>query len=296
MAKKTESAALATTASTALAPAGSSDLLADVLGEGNSFATDGLEEIDSSDIKLATYVWNFKGTDAEGEPFSPTVFYDTVLETGQKTVDAVLLTLHKSNEFREFVNEENKSYVRCRSFDRVTGRMENGTERPCAGCPDAEWRMDDKGKRVRNCGPVYNVVGLDRVKQSAFVIRCKKTSLDPLKSYLNKHFLGKRVVGGKRGNYPLFAFATKLSLRMSDDKKYSIPVFERGDVLSREEMVQASADATFYREHMLPALEKAEKADVDGEPKTDTSFNPSEFMDTSGGDVSPAPASGPNLF
>lgn len=260
------------------------DPLGEVIGD-VELETDGLEEVGAEDIKIAVKVFNMKGTDQAGDPIPANVFFDTVQETTAKAVDAVLLTLHKSNEFRRYDEAAGKSEIVCRSMDRVTGTMNTGEERQCKGCPDAQWRTDpDTGRRTRNCGPVYNVIGIDRETRQPFVIRFKRTSLSPFQQYLNKHFLGRRVIRGQRFNFPLFAFQTQLSLRMSDDKKYSLPVLERGDVLPREEILQCVESAKFYREVILPALEKLADQDDDtgdGGRGGDTSFDVDAMSDES---------------
>jgi hypothetical protein len=301
MAKKTESASAAIEVApppSSLALANTRDLLADVLDVDDLLASDGLEELGSEDIKISARVFNFKGVDKDDNPIPLNVFFDTVEETTVRSFVASLLTLHKSNEWREFDSVANRSVVHCRSYDRVTGTTKDNVSRKCEGCPDAEWQMIS-GKRTRRCGPVYNVVGVDRETHAPFVIRCKKTSLDPLKQFLNKYFIGRRVIRGKRENYPLFAFETKLSLKMSDDKKYALPVFELGDTLDRESLLRCAEEARFYREHMMPALSKAEAHDVDDDAgsKPGADFSPADFIDTSAHSApAPAPAEQSNFF
>jgi len=232
------------------------------LGDFDFGADDGLEEIGAEDIKLAAKVFNFKGVDAAGDPIPPNVFYDTVEETTKKQLSLVLLTLNKSNEWREYDEAEGRSKIRCRSFDRETGEMEDGTTRPCQGCPDAQWRTEN-GKRARRCGPVYNVFAVDRESRQPCVIRFKRTSLPVIQSHLNKHHIGRRVVNGRRANYPLFAFGVTASLKMSEDKKYAIPVLERGPVLAKQEIEDAAESAKYVREALLPALRKLAEKDTD---------------------------------
>jgi len=256
MAKKKnddETTALTTTGPTALAAA---DELADVLGDDDQLESDGLEEVGAEDLKIAAKVFNMKGRDADGEPIMPNVFFDTVTEQVQKRITGTLLTLQKSNAWTEFDNAEDRNKTICRSADRVTGTLlETGEQRKCEGCPDAQWRNVD-GKRTRNCGPVYTVVGIEQASQQPFVLRCKKTSLPPLQQYLNRFFLGRRVVNGKRSNYPLFAFETEIGLEMDDSGKYSMPTFTRGSVLPRAQIMQYAGEAKFFREVVQPLMSK----------------------------------------
>lgn len=280
--KKSSSTDLATT---------STDALAGVLDD-LDLGTDGLEEIDNEDIKIPLKVFNMKGTDRAGDPIPANVFYDTVTEETQKELTGQLLTLTKSNEWREYDEQKGESITHCRSFDRKIGTMRDGNTRACDGCPHAQWRQQD-GKPTRDCGTVYSLLGVDEEEQP-FILRLKKTSIRPIKTYLNRYFLGKRVVGGKRGNYPLFAFATRVILKMVDGK-YAVPEFERGEVLDREQILRGKENAEFYREVMMPALQRAADTDRDeGTPASsvspDTSFNPNEFSDDED-----APAA-PNAF
>ncbi len=221
---------------------------------------DGLEAIDREDIRIAAKVINMKGVDARGKKLPEDAYFDTIEESSKEAIDAAFIALHKSNLYSYYDNATSKTVRVCRSFDRVTGTMlETGEERPCAGCPDAQWRKREDGKPTRNCGPVYNMFALDRETSLPFVFRFKRTSLPVIKSYLQKHFIGRRVVGGKRGNYPLFGFQTKMSCRMSDDGKYALPVLERGPVLSAEEMAQHLDSLRFLRENMLKVVDATEE-------------------------------------
>lgn len=283
--KTSEQAALATaepgSTSGALALTGHDEMAA--LGD-LGLTDDGLGEIDRDDIRISARVFNMKGTDPKtGRKIPEDAYFDTVDETVSDTIDAALLDLHKSNLYSRFSNAEDRTEIICRSYDRVTGTMQDsGEQRPCKGCPDAEWRnevVDGKQKRARNCGPVYNVFAVDRGTGLPFVVRFKRTSLDPIKSYLQKHFIGRRVLpGGKRTNYPLFAFQTRMSCTMDPSGKYALPVLQRGDLLSADE-IKAHAEAQrFLREHMLAALDKTEAqamAREGVEPNTD--FDPAKM-------------------
>lgn len=261
------------------------DALAGVLDD-MGVSDDGLAEVGAEDIKLPTKVWNFKGLDPSGEPIPPTMFYDTVTEQTVKSLDLVLINLHKTNEWREYVQVEDKSVVRCRSFDQVTGTMEDGTQRACKGCPDAQWTTDADGKRGRRCGPVYNVFAAEIETRQPCVLRFKRTSLPVIQAYLNKHHIGRRNVNGKRANWPLFVFRCKATLKMSDNKKYALPVLEQGGALPRE-LIQMGAETVQYvKDVLLGELNKV----IDGEREDnsaesgDTSFEPGKFAAAEGQD------------
>lgn len=263
--------------STALAPV-SGDELGNVL-DGLDIEDDGLSEIGQEDIKLPTKVWNFKGLDQEGNPIAANMFYDTVTEQLSRTLDLILIKLHKTNEWREYVQGEGRSRIRCRSFDQVTGTMEDGAVRPCEGCPDIKWTDgigdDGKPRRVRKCGPVYNIFAAELATRQPCVLRFKKTSLNAIQTYLNKHHIGRRVVKGVRSNWPLYVYVCRATLKMSDDKKYAVPVLERREQLSGEDIRQGAATVGYVNTALLGELSSVIEADRD--EAGDTSFDPNKF-------------------
>jgi hypothetical protein len=272
---------------TALAPASNTHDELAALGD-VQFDNDGLDEIDSTDIRIAAKVFNFKGVDAKGRKIPEDAFYDTVDETVKEQIDAAFLHLHKTNLYSVYDNDEGRTRIVCRSFDRETGTMEDGLQRPCEGCPDAEWRTEN-GKRTRNCGPVYNMFAVDRETQLPFVVRFKRTSLPVIKSYLQKHHIGRRIVKGKRENYPLYCFQADLSCKMSDDGKYALPVLTRGAPLQLDEIKAHAENAKFLRENMFGILEKTEEV-VAASEAPDTSFDPEKFGGEQGKDFVDSPA------
>lgn len=269
----TETTALATSAPSALARP-------DILG-GLDLGVTGLEEADASDFRLASITLNFNGM-IDGEVPPKSVWVNTVTEKTEKTKKLVLLVLHKSRAWTEFVQGEGTKR-RCSSWDTVTGTLEDGTTRACAGCPDSQWRMEN-GKRTRRCGDVHNVVAMERDTQELVMLRAKKTAMDPWKGFLNKYFLGKRVVNGARSNVPLFAYETVVSAEMIASKSgnYAVPVFEvvrneKGEpkVLPAEELQFLAETARGVRELYLDRVrEVADGADGhDGAASEgDTSF------------------------
>lgn len=284
-------AALATTDTTP------DDALAGVLAD-VGVSDDGLTEVGAEDIKLPAKVFNFKGIDPSGDPIPPNVFYDTITETTARTLDLMLINLHKTNEWREYDEAEGRSKVRCRSFDQVTGVMaDSGLVRPCQGCPDAQWTSmetsDGKTKRTRRCGPVYNVFAAELATRQPCVLRFKRTSLPVIQTYLNKHHIGRRLVAGKRTNWPLFVFHCKASLKMSDDKKYAIPVLEKLEILSREDIAQGAATVQYVKDVLLGELTKIIETDRSDEAAAngggDTSFDPDKFAADEGKDFVDAP-------
>jgi hypothetical protein len=253
----------------ATAPATTSDELAGIdLPED---ADDGLGEVSGEDLKIATKLLNMKGVGADGRKIPEDEFYDTIDQNTVRELDAVFLYLHKTNLYSVYDNAEGRTRTICRSFDRVTGTMEDGTDRPCKGCPDDQWYTED-GKRRKNCGPVYNAAALDRTTRMPFWFRFKRTSLPIFKQHLQRHHIGRRVVAGKRENYPLYAFQVTLRAKMSDDGKYALPVIERGAALSRDEMVECAEACATIKANVAPLL-AASDAQTAGVEASDASFN-----------------------
>lgn len=255
-----ENAALATPTPSALVGT-------DVLGGLDLGGTTGLEETDASDFRLASITLNFSKKIGDDVP-PKSAWVNTVTEEVSKDKTVVLLVLHKSRAWSEFVQGEGTKR-HCSSWDMKTGTMENGTQRPCEGCPDAQWRTEN-GKRSRRCGEIHNVVALERATGDLVMIRAKKTGLDPWKTFLNKFFLGKRVVDGKRTNVPLFAFETKLSAETQESKSgtYAVPVFDlvrdangRPNVLAPEELRYFAETARGVRELYLDRVREVADGD-----------------------------------
>jgi hypothetical protein len=281
-----ETATLAKVENNALATGTLAALSRDEL-EGMSVDMTGLEDISADDFRLASLVWNLGGIDEKTNQERPkTMLFNTLTEESVKSADLALLVLHKSRQWAEFVQDKG-TVRRCSSWDNIEGRTESGQVRKCAGCPDYGWQRGPDGKNKRNCGDVHNVVASDLEHGGELVmLRLKKTGLDPWKTYLNKHFLGKRVVNGARTHYPLFTFKTKLSLKLEKNgsNAYALPVFERGEVLSGADIAFCLETARGVQELYLDRVrEVAESTDSEG-GADDTGFdygaNAKGFIDT----------------
>lgn len=200
--------------------------------------TTGLDEIDGDDYKLPLYSWNMKWKDPRtNRPIPIDVFFNVLTEEYKPTVRCVLLRLKKTHRMATFVDGIGTRVI-CRSMDRITGVMEDGTTRPCQNCPDFRWQAEADGKggskRVKPCALNYHFIAYDLDTKQPFIFRVKGTSLDPAKIYLNRYFLKKRRTPQGWSDLPLYVFETVLTLKMSDNCNYSILEFERGEVLPPE--------------------------------------------------------------
>lgn len=264
-----QASALATTTSASMIPAPDLDELAGLFGEEEApaIANDGLSEIDpEEDIKIALKVWNMRGLDENRRQREKDVFFDTLTEKTSKSIDCVLLDMSKTNLWYAWNEEAEKNDVYCRSDDRITGTKADGTKRQCDGCPDAQWQTGDDGKRSRNCSIVYTFAALDLETHMLAIFRFKRTAVEPMKVHLNRHHLGRRIVKGKRGNYPLFAFRVRISLEMDESGNFARPVFEKLGTVDRATFEECVESARYYREHLLARAHKlADEKDVGGD-------------------------------
>jgi hypothetical protein len=248
----------------------------------------GLAQVDRDDIRITAYVLNMRGKGPDGRPLPIDVYYSTVDETYKTRVNAAYLHLHKTHLWSQYNDTERRTDIKCRSHDRVTGTMADGTVRPCKGCPDFEWHRDAEGKRTRRCGPVYNLFAVDRDTSTPFVVRYKRTSLPVIKQYLQKHHIGRRIVKGVRSNYPLHVFGVELGAMLSDNGNYAIPTLTRGPVLDAAEIKALGDNARTLREQVIPILShvetQAEARENTATDEGDTSFEPEKFAADEGKD------------
>jgi hypothetical protein len=258
----------------------------DPFADFGDLATDGLSELDASDLKLPIVVWNMKGTyeavDEHGRKVQKmrqlNEFYDTLNEVSFPALTCVLLDMHKTNSFTRFDNDKNETVVHCTSYDRETGRLRTahpdlpelpaGCERPCDGCVDKNWRRDAKGKNVRNCDDVSaifaeHIDAQGRPTGERFLMRFKRTSMPPLVKHLNQHHINRRkLANGKVVNMPLFAFPVRITLKVSENGNFATPEFERGAFFPREVLADLAESAKFVREIGQEASEAAEKQEA----------------------------------
>lgn len=276
MARKNDSTALATTNEQGAALA-----VDDMAAIGEAFDFDfqstGLDEIDREDLRFAAKIWNMtmKKPGTANEFLVKHEFFDTLTEKTQKEIFCAFVTLHKTNEYSYFDNAIDETVRVCTSDDRVTGTvrgkhpklpmLNEGDTRACDKCPDASWQKDEKGKNVRNCVPVYNVIAVEMDAQgnvlSPFMIRFKKTGLSPFKTHLQKHHIGrmKDRRTGKPANVPLYAYGVRITLTMDEGGKYAFPVIERGGILPREMLQQLDEQARYFAEISADVTRVAEK-------------------------------------
>ena len=260
---------------------------------------DGLEDFEGDDVKISTLLWNMRGKDKHGNTMTKDVFFDTISEETRKEVDLVLLTVKKTRRWDEFNNTTDKTEVHCESRDRITGTLSDGTTRPCHGCPDYGWFKDEKGENKRKCGDVQNAVGVTLDTMKPITIRFKKTGLKPYRAHVSTHHKGARLHVAKDGtrsrrNVPLFAYAVRMSLKMSDNGMYATPVMdliEQGKgadgeptyLLPTNDVMAYGSLAKEWTDMMAMALDAADKQaevyDAGGDSGGGSVVDANEFAD-----------------
>ena len=288
--KNAEAAELATIdpSHTELAPATEHDEAA-ALAELSSFfgegGVDGLEDVDASDIRLAAKVWNMPGLADDGRAYPKDVFYDTLSEKTQDTIDCALLLSKKTFRYDEFDNAQDKTVIHCESRDRRTGTMTDGSTRPCGGCPDAEWFRDEDGKPYKKCGEVHNVVGVELDSGQPFATKFKKTGLKPFRTHLSRHHIGamRSKKTGRKVNVPMYFYAVELSLKLAPSGKYAVPVFEKRRLLDAGTIAELKESAEGYHEMMAKVMDhvdaQQERFDGGGGASVGGATNADDFAD-----------------
>jgi len=233
---------------------------------GLDMETDGLDEVGAEEVKIPSMVWNMAGQ-------KPDQFFNTVTEEMKPSINAVLLYLHKTNEWREYTEGEGTKTL-CRSQNRTDGVAHDGVLRTCAGCPESQWRMDETtGRKRQLCSIVYNITGFDLDEGSPFIIRHRKTAVPPLVAYLNKYHLNRRPMEGRMGNWPLFMWAAKIELVLASNKKYAVPGLSQGERFPADKL-QEYAEMAKYLKDISPII--GQEAPPKGKPQTKSDFSDEE--------------------
>lgn len=262
MTTDTPNTALATTTTL---PSSSAELLAlnDIGDPGDGYS----HSIDPGEIKVARKIYNMKGLDARGKAIPKDVYYDTDTQVMTETVDAIFVYAHGWNAWTEYSEADDRTTTHCISDDRVTGHLRARDEyRKCAGCPDAVWHSDAKGKAHKNCSKRFTVLAVDVASYTPFLVAYKKTSLNTWLAHTAKHHNAKlRLPSGGRGNVKLHSYVVRLGARMSTNGLYAIPSIS--DPL-RMATPDEAADCDATRVALHGTIVRAARAETD-----DTSFD-----------------------
>lgn len=284
------------------------DWIGDELGDASFDLPTGTEEMGREDVRIPTWALNAKGTNIEtGRPVAIDEFWNTLSGEAKARLRLVVLSNHKSRAWRENDKATNKPVDRCRSWDNVTGQMEDGSERPCKGCPDYEWRTDAvTKKRSRRCGDIHNLLVMDRETSEIAMVRVKKAATKAVKEFYQKYFHKKRRVeqtdqsGKKRMvflDFPFFVFETVVESKMVSDNaghNWAVPVFTIGGRLMKEEILVCAdlvrSYLTDFVDRVRTSAEAADRVDTsepDGEVIDGTTAAPidsNEFKDDAASD------------
>jgi hypothetical protein len=254
---------------------------------------DSCSELAPSDFRTAVKLFNLKGkTAADGTKVMQDLFYDSVDNTVQETVEFAILGLHKSNLYSIYDAGEGRTNRLCSSYDQVTGVWaEDGHTRKCEGCPDRNSMKQADGKVRSNCSQLFDLFCLELQNTRVFMLRGKRTSLPPIKNYLHQHHFSKGgVKNGKRLDLPLYAYRVKAWLEMDQSGNYANLMLEKGALFSPNDLKVLHESAQAIRETLAERLAEAEQqtAAVETDGGTDGSFNygansgeaPQQFVNT----------------
>jgi hypothetical protein len=272
MSKKKSSTEIATTKSGGgLALSEEQAALAELFG-GEEFDTDGLDEAGPEEVRFATLKFN-QNKVIDGDQIGKNRFLNTVTQEVKPEVRAIFLGFAKKNAWAEYVN--GKTVVHCESDDRVTGTMQDGTQRPCNGCPDARWKTID-GKRIPpKCAMAYKVVGEDLDNGGRpFRIFFRRTAEKAFKQHLTQHHLHMMPNGG---HVPLFAYEVRIALEMAPEGTHAVPVIERGPRVDKTRLQALKENAKVARDYLKHDMDN----DYDGaeEPANAGETNANDFAD-----------------
>jgi len=234
-------------------------------------------ELAPSDFRTAVKLFNLKGkTAADGRKVTQDVFYDSVENAVQDTIEFAILGLHKSNLYGIYDAGEGRTNRVCSSYDQVTGVWaEDGHTRKCEGCPDRNSVKQADGKVRPNCSPLFDLFCLELQNTRVFMLRGKRTSLPPIKNYLHQHHFGKGGVrNGKRLDLALYAYRVTARLEMDASGNYANLLLEKGALFSPGDLKVLAESASGIRETLAERLAEAEQQTAATEAHdTDASFN-----------------------
>lgn len=281
--------------SLALAPSVDNEALAAFAAAGIDLADDqSCAELVPSDFKTAVKLFNLKGKTADGRTRSQNLFYDSIDNNPQETIEFAILGLHKSNQFAIYDAGEGRSNRVCSSYDQITGVWaEDGHTRKCEGCPDRRAVKQPDGKVRSNCTELDDLFCIELHNTRVFMLRGKRTSRPPIMNYLHQHHFGKGGVrNGKRVDLALYAYRVTARLEMDASGNYAQLILERGALFTPPDLKVLAESAQGIRETLRERLAEAEQQTAAVETagdggEVDTSFNygaggePQKFVSTS---------------
>ena len=189
-----------------------------------------LAEITPEDRLIPHECFNVK-LQKDGQWIPTNRFFNTVTEEVNEEINAALLFLKKSRKYVVW-DEDAGSTLMCHSIDLETGNWQEPAEyKRCEICPLQRWNGNGRNSEPPKCKLVWNFVGVNLKNGDPFIVSAKSTSMKPVRSFLNRHFIGK--LRGK--NLPLFCYAVRLRLYQPTGT-YAVLQPEVGPTFGREEI------------------------------------------------------------
>ncbi len=231
---------------------------------------------------LPRKLYNRKGVAQNGERITPDVFWDTVQDTVVPELNCIMMLSVLTRAWFKYSNANKRNEFFCTSSDGVTGVLEATQQRrKCDGCPDTKWYKDQEGKSVVNCTDVRTVLCVDVDNQyEPFLLRFQKTSAKALTQYMARHHDGRLKPPGsnKRYNLPLYAHHCHITLEMSQNQNYAVPVLTFGEKSTPEE-AQLARDTIAAMQPLLEhaATDRTVDDDTNSAEAGDASFDPNSF-------------------
>jgi hypothetical protein len=131
---------------------------------------------------------------------------------------------------------------------------------------------------VRNCNLVHNILSYDLDEEKLFTLRAKKGALKNFMGHVNKHHFNKgKAAGLKTRDIPLYIFEVNVRGELADDGTHALPVFERGPVLSPQQVAFMAEGLRGMKEHLSKIARNADELGEASETPPDTSFNTASY-------------------
>ncbi len=187
---------------------------------------DNLGGVDRSEYKTPWWQFNSK-LEIDGDQPPIDRFVNTATKEVREELTGVFISRKKDRQRLNYIPGEGYDIL-CRSEDLVTGFDSVVGEKACATCEHKEWPKKGSGKTAPECNEGWVFYFMD-TKGELALIRFRKTSLLPMRDFLNEKIFNKRKLGnGNRSHLPLYVYVVRLTLRIESGKgqKYAVPIIE----------------------------------------------------------------------
>ena len=210
----------------------------------------GLEELDSSDIKIPVYQLLQSNSEIVGDDKAKAgQFLNTMSsKDNPEVMDSLNVALLAFVKTRVRWEGEYKKGAKplCRSFDGKIGKGNPGGA--CAKCQYKDWNGNEKPE----CSMGYNWLAIDLDNDRVFRYTAISSGVKPTKEFLTNY------LSSEFGKYQLFCFKVNISSVKEKNAKgnYFVPKYEIVDANSPAFAAKAESLIETYRNMMTEDLEK----------------------------------------